>query len=106
MCLLGLTFFGLTSETAPQVRLGIFKQIHEIIFHGKGGYDYYTIYNMPIWLRKYTFKEINDFYEAKAAAEKVEMSAGKTSLVNSEGKINTPQFKQASKSYEGKSSYK
>tara|TARA_B110000977_G_scaffold66330_1_gene90211 strand:+ start:889 stop:1074 length:186 start_codon:yes stop_codon:yes gene_type:complete len=61
---------------------------------------------MPIWLRKYTFKEINDFYEAKAAAEKAEMSAGKTSLVNSEGKINTPQFKQASKSYEGKSSYK
>jgi hypothetical protein len=61
---------------------------------------------MPIWLRKFTFKEINDFYEAKAAAEKKEMSAGKTSLVNSEGKINTPQFKQASKAYEGKSSYK
>ena len=36
---------------------------------------------MPIWLRKFTFKEINDFYEAKAAAEKDEMSAGKTSLV-------------------------
>ena len=47
-------------ETAPQVRLNIFKQIHEIIFHGKGGYDYVTIYNMPIWLRKFTFKEIKD----------------------------------------------
>ena len=61
---------------------------------------------MPIWLRKFTFKKINDFYTAKAAAEKNEMSAGKTSLVNSEGKVNTPQFKQASKAYEGKSSYK
>tara|TARA_R110001583_G_scaffold7581_1_gene37481 strand:- start:1315 stop:1626 length:312 start_codon:yes stop_codon:yes gene_type:complete len=103
---LGLTFFGLTLETAPQIRLNIFKQIHEIIFHGKGGYDYNTIYNMPIWLRKFTFKEINDFYEAEQAAMKKEQSAGKTSLVNSEGKINTPQFKQASKAYEGKSSYK
>jgi hypothetical protein len=61
---------------------------------------------MPIWLRKFTFKEINDFYEKKAAAEKNEMSAGKTSLVNSEGKVNAPQFKQASKANEGKSSYK
>ena len=93
-------------ETAPQVRLNLFKQIHEIIFHGKGGYDYYIIYNMPIWLRKYTFKEINDFYEEKAAQENNEMSAGKTSLMDSEGKVNAPQFKQASKPYENKSSYK
>jgi hypothetical protein len=61
---------------------------------------------MPIWLRKFTFKEIQEFYTKKAATEKNEMSAGKTSLVNSEGKINTPQFKQTSKAYEGKSSYK
>ena len=61
---------------------------------------------MPLWLRKFTFKEINDFYEAKSAAENNEHSAGTTSLVDSEGKINTPQFKQASKAYEGKSSYK
>ena len=27
-------------------------------------------------------------------------------VIDSEGKINTPQFKQASKPYEGKSSYK
>ena len=77
-----------------------------MIFHGKGGYDYYAVYNMPIWLRKYTFKEINDFYEEKAAQENNEMSAGKTSLMDSEGKVNAPQFKQASKPYENKSSYK
>jgi|TARA_R110000823_G_scaffold267811_3_gene387805 hypothetical protein len=86
--------------------MNLFKQIHEILFHGKGGYDYNTIYHMPIWLRKFTFKEIQEFYTKKAATEKNEMSAGKTSLVNSEGKINTPQFKQTSKAYEGKSSYK
>jgi len=93
-------------ETAPQIRLSIFKQIHEIIFHGKGGYDYATIYSMPLWLRKFTFKEISDYYKAEQASIKNEQSAGKSSLVDSEGKINTPQFKQASKAYEGKSSYK
>lgn len=103
---MGLAFFGLTSETAPQIRLSIFKQIHEIVFHGKGGYDYATIYHMPLWLRKFTFKEINDYYEAEQAAIKNEQTSGKTSLVDSEGKVNVPQFQQASKDYKGKSSYK
>lgn len=41
----------------------MFQQIHEIVFHGKGGYDWHTVYNMPIWLRKYTFEQIKSFYE-------------------------------------------
>ena len=60
---------------------------------------------MPLWLRKFTWKEISEYYEAEQAVMKNEQSSGKTSLVDSEGKINTPQFKQASKAYEGKSSY-
>jgi hypothetical protein len=44
------------------IRLSVFNQIHEIVFHGKGGYDYNTIYNMPIWLREYTFHKLKDFY--------------------------------------------
>jgi|TARA_R100000951_G_scaffold113247_3_gene114894 hypothetical protein len=56
---LGLIFFGLT----PTYRVSIFKQIHEIVFHGKGGYDFDTVYNMPIWLRNFTFKSIQEFYE-------------------------------------------
>jgi len=54
-----LTFFGLTSDH----RIQVFKQIHEIVFHGKGGYDWNTVYNMPIWLRRYTFNEIKEYYE-------------------------------------------
>ena len=41
----------------------MFSQIHEIVFHGKGGYDWHTVYNMPIWLRRYTFEQIKSFYE-------------------------------------------
>lgn len=32
------------------------------MFHGKGGYDYNTIYNMPIWLRNFTFNKIKEWY--------------------------------------------
>jgi len=93
-------------ETAPQVRLSLFKQIHEIIFHGKGGYDYDTIYNLPIWLRRFTFKEINDFYEKEASAYKSQQDGGNTSLIDEDGKVNLKQFKSVSKDYKGKSSYK
>jgi hypothetical protein len=56
---LELPFFGLT----PEYRLSIFNQIHEIVFHGKGGYTWDAIYNMPIWLRNFTFNKINEFYQ-------------------------------------------
>ena len=58
-----LAFFGLTSNTSPQHRMNVFTQIHEIIFHGNGGYDHDTIYNMPIWLRNFTFNKIKEWYE-------------------------------------------
>lgn len=54
-----LTFFGLT----PEYRLNLFKQIHEIVFHGNGGYDWHTIYNMPIWLRNFTFNSLKKYYD-------------------------------------------
>jgi hypothetical protein len=56
------TFFGLRTEDIPLFRINLFKQIHEIIFHGKGGYDWDTVYHMPIWLRQFTFKNIKEFY--------------------------------------------
>jgi tRNA(His) 5'-end guanylyltransferase len=57
------TFFGLTPKEAAEYRAGLFSQIHEIVFHGKGGYDFGTVYNMPIWLRRLTFRRIAEFYE-------------------------------------------
>jgi len=58
-----LTFFGLTLNNIPEIRKSLFDQIHEIIFHGNGGYDYNTVYNMPIWLRNFTFKKIKEWYD-------------------------------------------
>ena len=63
---MGLPFFGLTPKIVPEVRKQLFTQIHEIVFHGKGGYDWSTVYNMPIWLRKFTFFQLKEFYENEA----------------------------------------
>jgi hypothetical protein len=44
--------------------MAVFGQVHDIVFYGGGGYDWDTVYNFPLWLRKYTFnriqKTIND----------------------------------------------
>lgn len=60
-----MTFFGLTSS----YRLTLFQQIHEIIFNGQGGYDWGTVYNMPIWLRRFTFETLKEYYEKKNKSE-------------------------------------
>jgi hypothetical protein len=41
----------------------MFAQIHDIVFHGNGGFDWETIYNMPIWLRRFTFNKIKEHFE-------------------------------------------
>jgi len=62
--LLALTFFGLTQD----YRIGLFSQIHEIVYFGNGGYDWATVYNMPIWLRLFTFKKIQDYMTKQSEA--------------------------------------
>ena len=103
---MGLAFFGLTSDIAPQARAAIFTQIHQIVFYGKGGYDWNTIYNMPIWLRKFTFKQIFDFYEEEKAAAEGKTSSGNKTMVNSDGTVNTPEFLQTTKQYKSSPKYK
>jgi hypothetical protein len=68
---LGLTFFGLT----PKYREHIFTRIHEIVFYGQGGYDWDTIYNMPIRYRDFIYNQIRTHYEKQAQdAEKQQKS--------------------------------
>ena len=47
----------------------LFKQIHEIVFHGNGGYDWNTVYNMPLWLRRATYNLMKEHYEKEKERE-------------------------------------
>lgn len=96
---MGLSFFGLTSSTAPIARANLFTQIHEICFHGKGGYDWHTIYNMPRWLRLFTYNKIKEFYDKEnEATESASNNKGNTStLMDSSGNVNRDAWKGVSK---------
>lgn len=63
---------------------------------------------MPIWLRKFTYSEIKDFYadETKSVENAKTGGKGQKNMINPDGKINTPDFASASKPYKGKTSYK
>ena len=69
------SFFGLTQE----YRYHLFKQIHEIIYYGRG-YDYGTVYEMPIWLRNITYKFIQDSINQENEANS--KAAGKSNSSN------------------------
>ena len=90
---MGLAFFGLISDNIALTRASLFSQIHQIVFHGNGGYDWHTVYNMPIWLRRFTFNEIKKhFDEENQSIQK--QSNGKTpntkTVIDSEGKVKLP----------------
>ena len=92
MSLLGLTFFGLT----PEYRQNLFSQIHEIVFHGNGGYDWHTLYNMPIWLRNFTYKKLEEFYKKQEEAQNKQQNMLKNSKEIARPNINPANVYNAS----------
>ena len=56
-------FFFLTAEDRPYIH----NEIWNLLYHGNGGWDYTSVYNMPIWLRQYYLKKIIDFNEDQGA---------------------------------------
>lgn len=50
------------------------------MFHGKGGYDWDTVYNMPNWLRRYTYNEIKLFYDRER--EEYERASGENTITS------------------------
>ena len=94
-----LTFFGLTFDNAPQQRNSLFSQIHQIVFYGKGGYDWNTVYNMPIWLRHFTFNEIQKHYdeEKKSYEKSTSKNSQNKTVIDQDGKIKAPEFLKGAK---------
>ena len=49
---------------------------------------------MPVWLRKFTFNEMNKFYQEEKEEYEKASTGNKTVAVDSSGKVNTPAFMQ------------
>ena len=72
----------------PQIRANLFTQIHEIVFHGNGGYDWETVYNMPNWLRRFTFAKLKEHYENQNKQQNEDLATQSQKI--KEGKISLP----------------
>jgi hypothetical protein len=103
-----LAFFGVSPENVAETRVAIFTQIHEIVFYGNGGYTWHDVYNFPIWLRKFTHKKIADHLQKESQAIENSKGSGKghKNMVNSDGTVNTPDFKAHSQQPQSPPKYK
>lgn len=60
---LGWAFFGLT----PEYRNILFTQIHDLVYHGGGGFKHEEVYNMPTWMRHFHIGKINEHIKKQNA---------------------------------------
>ena len=75
-------FFGLTSN----YRQLLYTEIHDLVFHGGGGFIHSEVYNMPVWLRRYHIDRINEFN--KKQQEEIEKAQGRSNI--GDGEISRP----------------
>lgn len=98
-----LSFFGISPENAAQNRLNLFDLIDEMVIAGNGSYSWQDIYNMPIWLRTFTYNKMKKRVEK---SNETTTPKGQKNLVNPDGTINKQAFKEANENMNGKVSYK
>ena len=53
------SFFGLRAEDKPAIH----EQVFSLCFHGKGGFSFTEVYNMPTYLRRFYIQSASKFYE-------------------------------------------
>ena len=102
---MGLAFFGLNKHNISQSRINLFRQIHEIVYHGNGGYDWQTVYNMPIWLRRFTFQEIANYVDSQNESNTNSNESANKTVIDKDGKVQLPDVLQQAQSIT-KSTYK
>lgn len=56
---MGSRFFGLT----PSYKFQVYDEVHDLVYYGKGGFLYSEVYNMPIHIRRYHIRKINELHE-------------------------------------------
>lgn len=89
-------FFGLTANDKPY----IYREIFQLCYHGQGGFTFNEVMCMPIWLRRFYIKEINN--EIKAENDRMKKQNKKKSSLdhvneNSELRSMYERAKQANK---------
>jgi|TARA_B100000287_G_scaffold60670_1_gene53033 hypothetical protein len=56
----------------------MFDAIHDLVFHGGGGFIHSEVYNMPVWMRTFHIDRINQ--HNKKQQEEIEKQRGQSEL--------------------------
>jgi cephalosporin-C deacetylase-like acetyl esterase len=69
------------------------SEIHDLTYHGGGGFIYSEVWQMPIMTRRFHIRKINEFLEKKTEAEEKAMRGDTTIDAKSYAKnIQVPDF--------------
>lgn len=63
------------------------EEVHDLVYHGGGGFIYSDVWNMPVTTRRYHISKINEYLKKKAEAEKEAMNKSKQSSDMSKTKV-------------------
>ena len=68
------------------------NEVHDLVYHGGGGFIYSEVWNMPVMTRRYHIRKINDYLEKKNEAEEqaVKKNSGKIDPRNNQ--VQVPDF--------------
>ena len=47
----------------------VYNEVHDLTYHGGGGFTYSEVYNMPIYLRRYSINRVNKHLEKQKEAQ-------------------------------------
>lgn len=72
------TFFGLSPNYKPILH----NQIFELVYYGKGGFNWNDIYNMPVWLRNFYYKKIDETLTKQKKAQEAKTQSVKKPKIN------------------------
>jgi hypothetical protein len=59
-----------------------------LVYHGKGGFTWESVYSFPVWLRRFYIKQINDFINKENEEIEKQTSEAKSKMP----KIAKPNF--------------
>ena len=74
-CPLGRTFFGLTSE----YKIELHKTIFSIAYYSNGAFTFDQLYSMPVYLRNFYIKQLEDAKTKEAEMHKAAQRSSKPS---------------------------
>jgi hypothetical protein len=68
------------------------EEVHDLTYHGGGGFIYSEVWNLPIMTRRYHIRKINEFLQKKAEAEEKAMKSNSGRIDPRSSKDFVPDF--------------